>query len=113
MSGSMDPFQASLDTYNTAEQEHQIAQRNKMLPKLRTAEEELLKSGFSKDRVDSVIMKSHQSRSEGLMEEAKDKGFGTIMVGRRGHSIVEEFFLGRVGDKLVQLAEDRAVWIVH
>ncbi|BCS94554.1 hypothetical protein DSLASN_01860 [Desulfoluna limicola] len=113
MSGAVDPFESSLGVPQMVEQEHQVGQRNRMLPILKSAEEQLLQCGFPKAAVASMIMKSYLSRSEGLVTEAQDRGYGTIMVGRRGHSIVEEFFLGRVGEKLVQLAEDRAVWIVH
>ncbi len=113
MSGAIDPFESSLGIPQMVEQEHQIGQRNRMLPILKSAEEQLRQSGFPKTAVASMIMKSYLSRSEGLATESQDRGYSTIMVGRRGHSIVEEFFLGRVGEKLVQLAEDMAVWIVH
>ena len=112
MSGSFDPFQASLDTYRLVEQEHQLQHQSRMRPHLQKAETMLRDEGFSRAGVDSTILRSYLSRSEGLMEEAKKNGCGTIMVGRRGHSLVEEFFLGRVGDKLMQLGQDRAVWLV-
>lgn len=112
MSGSFDPFQASLDSYHMIEQEHQIQHQSRMRPHLQKAETILREAGFSRAGVDSIILRSYMSRSEGLMDEAKKNGCDTIMVGRRGHSLVEEFLLGRVGDKLVQMAQDRAVWIV-
>lgn len=112
MSGSFDPFQASLDSYHVMEQEHQIHHQSRMRPHLQKAETILREAGFSRAGVDSIILRSYLSRSEGLLDEAKKNGYDTIMVGRRGHSLVEDFLLGRVGDKLVQMGQDRAVWLV-
>ena len=112
MNGSFDPFQASLDGYHLVEQEHQIKHQSRMRPHLQKAETLLRDEGFSRAGVDSIILRSYMSRSEGLLDEAKKNNCGTLMVGRHGHSRVEEFFLGRVGDKLVQLAQDRAIWLV-
>ena len=113
MSGSFDPFQASLDSYNTMEQEHQIHHQSRMRPHLQKAETILRDADFDRAGVDSIILRSYLSRSEGLMDEAKKSGYDTVMVGRRGHSIVEDFLLGRVGDKLVQMGQDRAIWLVN
>ncbi|VFQ47231.1 universal stress protein [Desulfoluna butyratoxydans] len=113
MSGSFDPFQASLDAYNLMEQEHQIHHQSRMRPHLQKAETILRDAGFDRAGVDSIILRSYLSRSEGLMDEAKKSGYDTVMVGRRGHSIVEDFLLGRVGDKLVQMGQDRAIWLVN
>ncbi|MEJ2285918.1 MAG: hypothetical protein P8X85_20275 [Desulfobacterales bacterium] len=34
-------------------------------------------------------------------------------MGRRGHSSVRDFFIGRVTNKVIHLARDRTVWIVR
>jgi len=68
--------------------------------------------GFDGDRLKSCV--SHGgSRAGSIVDEARRGGFGTIVVGRRGLTKVEEFFMGRVSNKVLQLAEDRAVWVVH
>ncbi|WP_300667884.1 universal stress protein [Desulfoluna sp.] len=113
MSGSFDPFQATLDSYHVMEQEHQVHHQSRMRPHLQKAETILRDAGFSRAGVESIILRSYLSRSEGLMDEAKKNGFDTVVVGRRGHSVVEDFLLGRVGDKLIQLGQDRAIWIVN
>jgi hypothetical protein len=46
------------------------------------------------------------------MEEATKGGYGTIVVGRRGVSKVYEFLMGRVSNKVIQMAKDQAVWVV-
>jgi nucleotide-binding universal stress UspA family protein len=39
-------------------------------------------------------------------------GAGTIIVGRRGSTGVEEFVMGRVTRKILHLAYNKAIWIV-
>ncbi|MEZ4548914.1 MAG: universal stress protein [Desulfobacterales bacterium] len=45
------------------------------------------------------------SRAGAIIREATDNGFGAIVVGRRGISKVEEFFLGRVSTKVIHGGE--------
>ncbi len=52
------------------------------------------------------------TRAGTILEEARAGGYGTIVVGRRGVSTVEEFDMGRVTNKLVHSAKDRALWVV-
>ncbi len=47
-----------------------------------------------------------------ILEEAKRRGFGTVALGRRGLSVVEEFFIGSVSKKVVKEAQDLTVWVV-
>jgi nucleotide-binding universal stress UspA family protein len=37
---------------------------------------------------------------------------GTIIMGRRGLSRTQDFFMGRVTNKVVYLAREKSVWIV-
>lgn len=41
------------------------------------------------------------------------RGFGTLVVGRRGISRAEEFLFGSVTTKVIHLARECAVWVVH
>ena len=52
------------------------------------------------------------SRAMDILREAQEGGYGTIVMGRRGLSKVREFLLGRVTNKVLQGAENFAVWIV-
>lgn len=68
--------------------------------------------GLNRDRVTTKIVTGAASRAKAIVEEAKNGGYGTIVVGRRGLSRVEEFFIGRVSNKVMQLAKEMAVWVV-
>ena len=72
----------------------------------------LERAGLNRDRISSKILSGVASRAEAIVEEARNSGYGTIVVGRRGLSRVEEFFMGRVSKKVLQLAKWNAVWVV-
>ena len=72
----------------------------------------LEKAGVEGDRISTKIVTGVASRAKAIVEEAKNGGYGTIVVGRRGLSRVEEFFMGRVSKKVIQLSQEMAVWVV-
>lgn len=72
----------------------------------------LERAGLNRDRISTKIRSGAASRAEAIVEEARNSGCGTIVVGRRGLSRVEDFFMGRVSKKVLQLAKWTAVWVV-
>ena len=72
----------------------------------------LEKVGLKKDQIQHKMVTGATSRAKAIVEEAKNEGYDTIVVGRRGLSRVVEFFMGRVSSKVVQLAKEMAVWVV-
>ena len=76
------------------------------------AKTRLIKSGFESSQITTKIITGAHSRAGAIIEEAKEGGYGTIVIGRRGLSKVQEFFMGRVSSKVIQLAKGHAVWVV-
>jgi len=76
------------------------------------AKSRLIKSGFESDQISTEIITGVNSRSAAIMHEATKGEYGTIVVDRRGLSKVRDFFIGRVSNKIIQLARDKAVWVV-
>ncbi len=74
---------------------------------------ELTEGGFDSAGVTTKLITGVRSRSRAIVEEAKKGGHGTIVVGRRGLSKIQEFIAGRVSSKVVQLATEHAVWVVN
>jgi nucleotide-binding universal stress UspA family protein len=64
-------------------------------------------------RIKTKIVPGVYSRAAAILGEAREEDCGTIVVGRRGLSRVEEFFMGRVSNKVLQMAREMAVWLVH
>jgi nucleotide-binding universal stress UspA family protein len=63
------------------------------------------------NKVTTKIVCGKKSRAEAIMEEAKGRGFGTIVLGRKGLNNAQCYYIGRVSNKVAQLAGKHAVWI--
>ena len=72
----------------------------------------LMASGFESEKISEKILPGVHSRSDAIVKEAEDGGYGTIVVGRRGLSKVEAFFMGRVGHEVVYGGKNFTVWVV-
>ncbi len=81
-------------------------------PVFEEARNRLLRAGIAPARVGVKIVKGAGNRASAIVDEAKKGGYDTIVVGRRGLSKVQEFFMGRVSNKVIHLAKDKAVWVV-
>jgi nucleotide-binding universal stress UspA family protein len=79
---------------------------------LEQSKRQLMKSGFDGAQISTKIITGAHSRAETIVNEARKGGYGSIVVGRRGLSKVQDFFMGRVSNKVVQLAKREAVWVV-
>jgi len=78
----------------------------------RDVKDMLMTSGFESEKISEKVISGVRSRSEAIVKEAEDGGFGTIVVGRRGLSKVEAFFMGRVGHEVVYGGKMFSVWVV-
>jgi nucleotide-binding universal stress UspA family protein len=72
----------------------------------------LISFGFDPGKISEKIVSGVISRSEAIIQEAEDGGYGTIVVGRRGLSKVEAFFMGRVGHKVVYGGNRFTLWVI-
>ncbi len=87
--------------------------RKKIEPAVEEAKRKLVSAGIASPKISAKILTEKSSRAGGIITEAKEGGFGTIVVGRRGLSAVEEFFIGRVSRKILHMAKKMAVWVVN
>jgi nucleotide-binding universal stress UspA family protein len=76
------------------------------------AKHRLTAAGFTSEQINTKVVVSAFSRAKAIVQEARDGDYGTIVVGRRGLSKVEEFFMGRVSNKIINTIRNRAVWVV-
>ena len=72
----------------------------------------LEKAGFNSNQITTRMITGVPSRAGAIVVESLKEGYGTIVVGRRGLTNVEEFFMGRVSNKVIQMAREMAVWVV-
>jgi len=85
---------------------------NEIVPSMNEAKSHLIENGFDEKSVYTKILTKQRSRAKAIMDEADNHTIGTIVTGRRGLNKVVEFFMGRVSNKIVQMARFNAVWVI-
>lgn len=113
LQGSYDLFQFNFDqAYFPKEESTRLQSVEKKLePEINLAKQKFVEAGLPAFHVETKMIMGYQSRAASLYNEAEKNGYGTIVIGRRGISLVEEFFMGRVARKITQMAKSQAVWI--
>ncbi len=76
------------------------------------AKRRLEEAGFTSDQINTKLVTGVPSRAEAIVKEAREGDYGSIVLGRRGLSKVQEFLLGRVSNKVIHIIRRRALWIV-
>jgi nucleotide-binding universal stress UspA family protein len=91
--------------------EEQYRSANKMLKNYRNI---LVHSGFEKHKINTrVVMNYSPAIAECILEEQKNLGCCTIVIGRRVISRKEEFLFGSTSNKILHAPKNCAVWIVE
>lgn len=98
-----------LDVLRPNERQEQI--EREMVKVFDRAKSRLVEAGFAPDQIVTKIVTGRRSRANNIVREAEEGEFGTIVMGRRGLSRVQDFFMGRVSDKVLQMSRFRAVWL--
>jgi nucleotide-binding universal stress UspA family protein len=83
-----------------------------MQPAFASAIQSLEDAGFDRNRIQPKVIPGTESRAGALIQFAREEQIGSLVIGRRGLTPVEDFFMGRVGHKIVNTVRNRAVWIV-
>jgi len=74
--------------------------------------ERLTNAGIPLNLINTQIITGAESRAGTIVDEAVQGSYGTIVLGRRGLSRVKDFSMGRVSNKVIQIAKGHAVWVV-
>lgn len=100
--------------YISDELEQRLSQegRKDMEPVFSRAAKRLTDAGLPSTSIKTLLVTGVPSRAGAISDHAKEQGYDTIVVGRRGISKVEAFLIGRVGNKVVSFAKKHAVWVV-
>ncbi|MFH1083941.1 MAG: universal stress protein [Pseudomonadota bacterium] len=78
---------------------------------MRKAKKILLDSGFPKESVDIKLHERNKGIARDIIDEAK-KGYGALVVGRKGVSRVRGIVLGSVATKLLEGISTIPVWMI-
>ena len=82
-------------------------------PYMEKAEEMLLNAGLSKEQIAMKVVDGAPSAADEILKEARNKGYGTIVLGRHGESMAKEFMFGSVTSKILHHSPGLAIWIVQ
>jgi len=72
----------------------------------------LQKAGITSARISTKVIMDSSNPSRDIHREAKERGYGTIVIGRRGLSIGSEDATGRIAEEILAQSEGLALWIV-
>lgn len=93
--------------------EKDLLQAAKLLePAFDEARGVLVKGGLDASAIDKKIVSGGSNAGNDIIAEAEKGGYDTIVIGRRGLSRVEEFLMGRVSSRVINLAKEKTVWVV-
>lgn len=81
-------------------------------PYLEEAMEHLLAAGLDEKQIKIKIADGSRSPAADILAEARQGEYGTIIMGRKGRSSLQEFFMGSVTSKVLENYDDMALWIV-
>ncbi len=85
---------------------------NEMMALFRELKKRLTTSGLSPEKISFKIKTGAFSRAEAIVHEAKKEEYGTIVMGRKGLSLVQEFLMGRVTNKVIYTGHKYTIWII-
>ena len=88
-------------------------QKEAVEPMLKAAGNDLVRSGFSADRVGMKFISDSLDVADSLLEEAREGGYHTIVIGRCGLREGKHLLVGSVTSKIIHKATGIAVTVVE
>ncbi len=88
------------------------AARSEMEIFFEKAKKRLVEGGIAPEDISEKIITGVYSRAGAIVKEAEIGEFSTIAVGRRGLSKVQEFYMGRVSNKVLHVGRRHTVWVI-
>ena len=82
-------------------------------PYMEKGKDVLIKAGLREEQISTKVVEGSRSAAADILKEARSNSFGTIVVGRKGHSSVKEYFMGSTTSKILEDSGSLAVWVVH
>ena len=87
------------------------AERKRLEPLISKAKDCLFEAGFSFNQICCEVINEVNDLAGSIVKKANDEKFDTIVIGRRGLNLYEEFVTRRVGEKIFQQAGHLTVWL--
>jgi len=85
----------------------------KMEPVFKKAIEALTREGITPQQIQTKSISDSTDVAESILEEAKDGGYQTIIIGRRGRAEGKHSIIGNVANKIVNQGSGLAITVVE
>ncbi|MFP4084539.1 MAG: universal stress protein [Desulfonatronovibrio sp.] len=72
----------------------------------------LLEAGISQNNIHTRSQSMQEGIAKDIMSEAKEGGYDTIVMGRRGITGMEKLLLGSISSKIVKSIKNCSIWII-
>lgn len=82
-------------------------------PYIEKGKDLLIQAGLREEQIGSKVVDGSISAAADILKEARSNNFGTIVLGRKGHSSVREYLMGSTTSKVLRDSGGLAVWVVH
>jgi nucleotide-binding universal stress UspA family protein len=107
------PHSVSRPFFSPGNEAHWLNENSRrIVPAMVSVKERLVNDGFNPEAFRTAILEKKISRAEAIVGQADGSGLDTIIIGRHGITSISDFSMGRVARKVVQMAYQKAVWIV-
>ncbi len=81
-------------------------------PYMKKAQKILLDAGLKQEQIATKVVEGTRSPANDILNEAKETGCSTIVMGQRGLTGMKRMFLGSVTHKILHDASGFSIWIV-
>ena len=81
-------------------------------PYLQKSKEMLLEAGLAERQVSIKVIDGSRNTARDILDEARSKRIGTVVLGKRGYSNVKDFSMGSTARRVLDRASDMTVCIV-
>ena len=88
-------------------------QRAKLEPLFKEAVEMLIGKGIGPEQIEKKSISDSTDVAKSILEEARDGGYQTLVLGRRGLSASKRFLMGSVSTRIVNNGSGLAICIVE
>jgi nucleotide-binding universal stress UspA family protein len=81
-------------------------------PYMKKARTKLIQAGIAENRISVKMVDGRHSAAKDILDEAEENAIGTVILGRKGYSNVEDYAMGSITKKVLNGAADMTVCIV-
>jgi nucleotide-binding universal stress UspA family protein len=71
------------------------------------------KFGDKKPKIEFEAIEESEDYATTILKKANEINAQTIIVGKKGDSIISEYLIGSTADKLVRITRDKTIWLIE